>query len=69
MLYLLGKRLYNRRVGLLAAALGAAAVLPIRLAHYFAVDTFSTVLWSPVFYFALLAIPINIPEENFPDRT
>ncbi len=29
MLYLLGTRLYNKRIGLLAAALGAAAVLPI----------------------------------------
>jgi len=35
MLYLFRKRLYNRRVGLLAAALGAAAVLPIQLSHYY----------------------------------
>jgi YYY domain-containing protein len=42
LLYLLGARLYNRRVGLLAAALSAAAVLPIQLSHYFTVDSFAT---------------------------
>ena len=64
MLYLLGKRLYDRRVGLLAAALGAAAVLPIQLSHYFAVDSFSTVFVVASFYFAILAIPIKFPEEK-----
>ncbi len=64
MLFLLGKRLYNRRVGLLAAALGAAAVLPIQLSHYFTVDSFSTVFVIAAFYFAILAIPINLPEQK-----
>ena len=64
MLYLLGKRLYDRRIGLLAAALGAAAVLPIQLSHYFAVDSFSTVFVVASFYFAILAIPIKFPEER-----
>ena len=64
MLYLLGKRLYDKRVGLLAAALGAAAVLPIQLSHYFAVDSFSTVFVVASFYFAILAVPINIREEK-----
>ncbi len=66
MLYLLGKRLYNQRVGLLAAALGAAAVLPIQLSHYFAVDSFSTVFVISTFYFAWLAIPLDRPEEKIP---
>lgn len=55
MLYLLGVTLYNRRVALLAAALSAAAVLPIQLSHYFAVDTFSTVFIVSAFYLAVLA--------------
>jgi YYY domain-containing protein len=59
MLYLLGKRLYNKRTGLLAAALGAAAVLPIQLSHYFAVDSFSTVFVIASVYFAVCAIPLN----------
>jgi len=64
MLYLLGKRLYNHRVGLLAAALGAAAVLPIQLSHYFTVDSFSTVFVIAGFYFAIQAIPIQTPDER-----
>lgn len=67
MLYFLGKRLYNRRVGLLAAALGVAAVLPIQLSHYFTVDSFSTIFVVASFYFAILAIPINDPEEPVSD--
>lgn len=59
MLYLLGKRLYNKRTGLLAAVLGAAAVLPIQLSHYFTVDSFSTVFVVASFYFAILAVPLN----------
>ena len=63
MLYLVGTRLYNRRTGLLAAGLAAAAVLPIQLSHYFAVDSFSTVFVVACFYFALLAIPI-VPTDG-----
>jgi len=59
MLYLLGKRLYNKRTGSLAAALGAAAVLPIQLSHYFTVDSFSTVFVVASVYFAVLAVPLN----------
>jgi YYY domain-containing protein len=64
MLYLLGKRLYDKRIGLLAAALGAAAVLPIQLSHFFAVDSFSTVFIIAGFYFAIQAIPIHSPDEK-----
>ncbi len=59
MLYLLGKRLYNQRTGFLAAALGAAAVLPIQLSHFFTVDSFSTVFVVASVYFAVLAVPLN----------
>ncbi len=64
MLYLLGKRLYNRRVGLLAAALGAATVLPIQLSHYYAVDSFSTVFVVAALYFSLQALPFDVPGEK-----
>lgn len=63
-LYLLGKRLYNQRIGLLAAALGAAAVLPIQLSHYFTVDSYSTVFVVAGFYFAIQAIPIHVLDEK-----
>ncbi|CAG0973141.1 hypothetical protein ANAEL_01292 [Anaerolineales bacterium] len=64
MLYILAKHLYDRRVGLIAAALGAAAVLQIQLSHYFTVDSFSTVFVLAGFYFALRAIPVHIPHKR-----
>ncbi|MBI5950537.1 MAG: glycosyltransferase family 39 protein [Chloroflexi bacterium] len=64
MLYILAKQLYDRRVALIAAALGAAAVLPIQLSHYFTVDSFSTVFVLAGFYFALRAIPIHHPDRR-----
>ncbi len=64
LLYLLGLKLYNRRVGLLAAALAAAAVLPIQLSHYLAVDSFSTVFIIGAFLLALKAVPIHIPDQR-----
>ena len=39
LLYFIGKRLYNRRVGLLAAALAAGSVALIQQAHFFTVDS------------------------------
>jgi hypothetical protein len=64
MLYILAKSLYNRRIALIAAALGAAAVLPIQLSHYLTVDSFSTVFVLAGFYFALRAAPIHAPDEK-----
>ena len=39
MVYMLGKRVFGRREGLLTAALVATSVLHIQLSHFFAVDT------------------------------
>ena len=40
-LYFLGKRLYSKKVGLIAAGLLAFTALDIQLSHFFAVDTFA----------------------------
>lgn len=40
-IYFLGKRLYSKRVGLIAAGLLAFTALNIQLSHFFAVDTFA----------------------------
>jgi YYY domain-containing protein len=40
LVFLLGRTVYGTAVGLVAAALAAATVLQIQLAHFFAVDTF-----------------------------
>ena len=39
-LFFLGRRIYDRRVGLLAAALYAVTVMPIQQAHFFTMDNF-----------------------------
>ena len=51
-LYFLGKKIYRSEVGLLAAALYGAAVLPIQMSHYFTVDSFTTVFLVGGFYAA-----------------
>ncbi len=56
LLFLLGARLYGRWVGLLAAALYAAAVLAIQLSHFFAVDSFTTVFLLTALYAAVLVM-------------
>jgi YYY domain-containing protein len=51
--YVIGRRLYNGRVGLLAAALLAFSVLPLQQSHFFTVDTFATFFSLVAFYFAV----------------
>lgn len=55
LLFVLAKQLYGRKVAFLATALASAAVLPIQLSHYFAVDTFSTVFVVAAFCVAVAA--------------
>ena len=49
--YLLGRRLYGVGTGLLAAAFLALAVMPIQLAHFFAVDPYMTFFVVGALYF------------------
>ncbi len=51
--YLVGKRAYSKRVGLLAAAFTAFTVFEIQVAHFFAVDIFLNLFVLLVLYFAL----------------
>lgn len=53
LVYLVGKRVYSRRVGLLAAAFSALAVLQIQHAHFFTMDTFTTFFAMLTIYFAV----------------
>ncbi len=51
--YLVGKRAYGCRVGLLAAAFSTLTVFEIQVAHFFAVDIFLNLFILLVIYFAL----------------
>jgi hypothetical protein len=71
LVYLLGSRLYNKRVGLLAAAFSAFAVLQIQQSHFFTMDTFITLFTLLAFYFAariaLLKDESHAAEEASPE--
>lgn len=54
LVYLLGTRLYGRRVGILAAAFSALSVLLIQHAHFFVVDPFMTTFVMAGLYFAIV---------------
>jgi YYY domain-containing protein len=53
LIFVIGRRLYSRKVGLLGAALLAFAVLPLQQSHFFTVDTFGTFFSLLTFYFAV----------------
>ena len=56
LIYLIGAKLYSRRVGVLAAAFTAFSVLLIQHAHFFVVDSFANTFILAGIYFAVLAM-------------
>jgi len=62
LVYLIGKHVYGRRVGILAATFSALAVLQIQLSHYFTMDTFTTFFSVLTVYFAV-RVAMNPKEE------
>ena len=53
LVYLVASRIYNKRVGILAAAFSALVVLQIQLSHFFTMDTFVNFFSFLAFYFAV----------------
>ena len=53
LVYWIASRLYSKKVGLLASAFSALAVLPIQLSHFFTVDTFTNFFGFIAVYFAV----------------
>lgn len=53
MIFLIGRKLYDRRIGLLASACYSLAAIPIQLSHFFAVDTFAGFFISVAVYAAV----------------
>jgi YYY domain-containing protein len=56
LIYLIGARLYSRRIGLLAAAFTTFSALLIQHAHFFVVDSFANTFILAGIYFAVLAM-------------
>lgn len=52
-IFLIGRRLYNRWIGLLAAALYTFAVLPIQLSHFWTMDAFTNLPVVIAFWLAV----------------
>ncbi len=63
LLFLIGERLYTRRVGLLATALGALAVMQIQQSHFLTTDNFA-VLFSMLALFAAVQVASPDAEER-----
>ncbi len=55
LLFLIGERLYSRRVGLLATALGALAVMQIQQSHFLTTDNFA-VLFNMLALYAVVEV-------------
>lgn len=68
LVYLLGARLYNRKVGVLGAAFSAFAVLQIQQAHFFTSDSFSTTFSTLALYFAARLATQPLTELNTANR-
>jgi YYY domain-containing protein len=52
-IFFIGKRLYGTKVGLLAAALGAATVLQIQQSHFYTADIFATFFVVAAMFFII----------------
>jgi 4-amino-4-deoxy-L-arabinose transferase-like glycosyltransferase len=53
LVYKIGKKIFNKKTGLLASFLYSISVLPIQLSHFFAVDTFLVFFLTFSFYFLI----------------
>jgi YYY domain-containing protein len=65
LLYLIVRRVYDRRVALLAAAFSALAVMQIQQSHFFTTDNFVTFFMILTLYFAVKIATENRPLTGF----
>ena len=70
LVFLTAQCLYNRRVGLLAAAFYTVAVVPIQQSHFYTVDTFASFFMMLVIYLAvLIATSKSVGGNSSEDQT
>ena len=63
--FLIGWRLYDRRVGLLAALLHAVAVMPIQQSHFFTMDNWAAALTTMTVYAAVRAAGFGDEDQKW----
>ena len=56
LMFLIGRKLYSTRIGLLASFLTACLVISIQQAHFFTMDSFAATFVAATFYFALWVV-------------
>ena len=64
LVYLVARLLYDKRVGVLAAAFSAAVVLQIQQSHFFTMDTFITMFSFLAIYFAAKVSMLGIRAKK-----
>ncbi|MCP5098680.1 MAG: glycosyltransferase family 39 protein, partial [Chloroflexi bacterium] len=66
--FLIGRRLYNWRVGLFAALLHAVAVMPIQQSHFFTMDNWAAAFTTMTVYTAVRAARFGDKETEWQAR-
>ncbi len=64
LVFFIGTRLFNRKIGLIAAAFSSLAVLQIQQSHFFTVDTFATFFTLLALYFAVEVATADQEQVN-----
>ena len=67
-IFLIGRRLYDWRVGLLAALLLAAAVMPVQQSHFYTMDNWAAALTTFTLYTAVRAAGFGDTDNQFKRR-
>jgi 4-amino-4-deoxy-L-arabinose transferase-like glycosyltransferase len=67
-IFLIGRRLYDWRTGLLAALLLALAVMPIQQSHFFTMDNWAASLTTMTLYTAVRAASLGDKEPHWQAR-
>ena len=69
LIFLIGKKLFNKKIGLLAAAFSSLAVLQIQQSHFYTVDTFATFFSTLAVYIAIRITKAEIVKGSMDENT